>query len=242
MQNKNIIVKNKSHSQMILSGIYNACRCKIRENSLLNKCVEDPRLQASGMTPNLTGFTLIELLVVVLIIGILSAVAVPQYQKAVKKARLSEWITVASAFTRALDVYILENGFSDELVFFLGDHSSSGFQYASLNIDMPGKHSATNTSNKVGSWNAACYVDSWGKQCYICVDTKGSTTNANWLGEKTLCIVKAPQEFGNKWVLSQPVAGTDSDMKLICEFWKNHYGTEAMRTETKSACAALGVE
>ena len=62
------------------------------------------------MQKNNTGFTLIELLVVVLIIGILAAVALPQYQKAVEKARLSEAISNMNTLEKAIDIFLLENG------------------------------------------------------------------------------------------------------------------------------------
>ena len=88
-------------------------------------------------------FTLVELLVVVLIIGVLAAVAVPQYQKVIVKNKYTYVKMVGQAIARAQDLFYLEKG-----------QYSNGF--SSLTIDMPREGFNEEKSND------GKYVYNWG--------------------------------------------------------------------------------
>ncbi len=93
------------------------------------------------MEKNKKGFTLIELLVVVLIIGIIAAVALPQYKMAVAKSRYSTIMNLAKSIALAQDRYFMV-------------HGAYANRFVDLDIDMPADYISNSKENEY------CY--NWG--------------------------------------------------------------------------------
>ncbi len=95
------------------------------------------------------GFTLIELMIVVAIIGILAAVAVPQYQTYTKKAKFTEVVQAAQGFKSQVEICI-------------------------QNRSNPGDSSVTGCGNSTGGVAAA--VSAYGKVSTVTVSDGGVIT------------------------------------------------------------------
>lgn len=88
-------------------------------------------------------FTLIEVLVVVLIIGILAAIALPQYKSAVKVSKLKSVLPILKSIAQAEENYFLTNGvYTNKL------------EDLDVNVAIVGTCGSNTTYN--------CYVAPWG--------------------------------------------------------------------------------
>ena len=140
-------------------------------------------------------FTLIELLVVVLIIGILSAIALPQYQKAVVKTRYAKQKALVRAIANAEEVYYLAN-------------SEYTLDVDSLDVSLPPiTSSGTSTDRKYlyFSWGyCAIYVGAQNRDLFECTDNLAKISYAivfnhsgQWAG-KQRCTVEQTYVIGNE--------------------------------------------
>ncbi len=102
------------------------------------------------MKKHTRAFTLIELLVVVVIIGILAAVAVPQYQFAVKKAQFVKLRALVSSLRKTAIVYYL-------------NHGDWPHSFSELDADLPGNMSSVVANS---SWNTECAKNN---EMYCCL-------------------------------------------------------------------------
>ena len=172
------------------------------------------RRRNSGSYPYFTkhaGFTLIELLVVVLIIGILAAIVVPQYQTAVTKAKAVKVISLMSQINRSQELYYMNNALYAE------DPRELDFTFpAGAELDSDGR------------W---VYKDF---SCKLCVDkSNGKCIAMNCLlsnGRESLSFVlyyyNSPHS--NKFFCSAPIVGTNAEIiDLLCKNmgFTHPYGT-----------------
>lgn len=91
------------------------------------------------------GFTLIEVLVVVLIIGILTSVALPQYRKAVVKTRVMKLLPLIRAIDSAEQVYY-------------STYMQYTGKFADLDISMPGGGSVNTEGTRIDYSDFVCYM------------------------------------------------------------------------------------
>lgn len=155
------------------------------------------------------GFTLIELLVVVLIIGILSSFALPQYRVAVEKARVAKALPLFRSIVNGMEVYKMANGSYSADV----DELDISFPYTKKtesSFATVGDHGMRYEGTPVGTFGVSEVYKAvwWGSGRGYVIDFFGergrdrcySTPSGNTVGER-VCRSLGPKIDGGRYYL-----------------------------------------
>ncbi len=228
------------HSRGLLSGISSTLK-HTRWGSPI-KTLGDDAYKYVGMRANWTtvrnGFTLIVLLVVVLIFGILAAVAVPQYQKAVYKSRWKYMDVIMNLVEKQMAMHQLSGGSST--VYFTGKNSVS-------EVDFPGDCSSQYScyNNEGGMSFNFQNGGNYYVQFFFYSLNNGRATHRNPLIPiGTVTFFNEPRnETG--WVLSDgngnPLSVLPADKRRVMCQWLQDRGYSVSGQSLQTKCSEIGV-
>ncbi len=148
------------------------------------------------------GFTLIELLVVVVIIGVLSAIALPQYQTAVERSRATEALTLMNAVQTSAERYHAQ-------------HENWPTTFGQLDVDIPQKTACTTTFPAGFGGKNFCIGFSGASSTLTITATRINSDGTEASHPYTLTTTVTAQNNGT-YTATRSCSGTDADATDAC--------------------------